>query len=163
MHESAAGNSPPELLAFRHWDKLATPVADLLTTRLPEDERRFTWPTVVARLQACGVLIGPSAIEIRPYHPPTTTLHGYHRAGQRIYLSATLGTMDDLQRRLGVQKVTNGLTTPVTPNEVGERLFLLNPTDDAALSDRCVDFVLAQAARAGRVAGSAPATRRRTP
>lgn len=128
MREHAAGPlTPPELLAFAHWEAIAESAADLLNQSLPEDVRRFTWPRVRPHLKACGVLIGPDAIEIRPYNPPTQTLPGYRFARQCLYLSATLGTMDDLQRRLGVRPVEDVLDEPVIPDEVGQRLFLLHP------------------------------------
>jgi hypothetical protein len=152
MREGAAGlTTPPELLAFSHWAAIADSAADILTAGLPDDAR-FIWPRVRPNLHACGVLVGPSAIEIRPYHPPTQTLPGYRQGRQLLYLSATLGTMDDLQRRLGVAPVVNVLDEPVAEDQVGQRLFLLNPGDDAALTDTPVEFALAQAKRSGRAA-----------
>jgi len=151
MREDGAGPGvPPELLAFPHWSAISDSAADILTSGLPADDARFLWPRVRPNLRACGVLIGPSAIEIRPYNPPTQTLPGYRSARQRLYLSATLGTMDDLQRRLGVAHVVSVLDDPVAENEVGRRLFLLNPGDAAALDDTPVAFVLAQLERTGR-------------
>ncbi len=120
---------------------------------LPTDLARFVWPTLYAHLPACGVLIGPSAVEIRPYHPLTQTLPGCRRAKKRMYLSATLGTMDDLQRRLGVGPVVNVVEDPIIAGDAGNRLLLLNPSEfDEPLSDRVITFVLTQAARCGRVA-----------
>lgn len=72
--------APPELLAFTHWEELAGSVADLLSDQLPDEVRRFTWPQVRQHLGACAMLIGPTAIEVRPYHPPTQTLRGYASA-----------------------------------------------------------------------------------
>jgi hypothetical protein len=153
MREDSAGpTTPPELLAFTHWNAIADRAADLLSTRLPKSDAQFVWPTVRPHLVACGVLVGPSAIEIRPYHPPTQTLPGYRHARQRLYLSATLGTMDDLQRRLGVEPVTSVLDDPVTPGEVGQRLFLLNPGESGPLEELPFSFALTQAAAAGRTA-----------
>ena len=153
MREGGAGPGvPPELLAFLHWSAISDSAADILTSELPSDDARFLWPRVRPNLRACGVLVGPSAIEIRPYNPPTQTLPGYRSARQRLYLSATLGTMDDLERRLGVAHVVNVLEDPVAENEVGRRLFLLNPGDEAQLDDTPVAFVLAQLDRTGRAA-----------
>jgi hypothetical protein len=152
MREGGAGPSiPPELLAFPHWAALAESAADVLTNDLPE-ETRYVWPIVRPRLRACGVLIGPSAIEIRPYHPPTQTLPGYRHSSERLYLSATLGTMDDLQRRLGVGPVVSVLDEPVTEDAVGQRTFILNPTPSGALSDPLMNFVVQQSDAAGRAA-----------
>ncbi len=153
MRDGLAGpGTPPELLAFSHWDALANEAGALLDQELPEETAVFVWPRVRPRLSACGVLIGPTAIEIRPYHPPTQTLIGYRNAQQRLYLSATLGTMDDLQRRLGVAAVVSVLDSPVASGEVGDRVFILNPSDAGPLFEAPLEFVMEQAAKAGRVA-----------
>jgi hypothetical protein len=153
MRDGLAGpGTPPELLAFSHWDALANEAGALLDQELPEETAVFVWPRVRPRLSACGVLVGPTAIEIRPYHPPTQTLIGYRNAQQRLYLSATLGTMDDLQRRLGVAAVVSVLDSPVASGEVGDRVFILNPSDAGPLFEAPLEFVMEQAAKAGRVA-----------
>ena len=48
--------------------------------------------------------------------------------------------------------MVNVLEDPVAENEVGRRLFLLNPGDEAQLDDTPVAFVLAQLDRTGRAA-----------
>jgi hypothetical protein len=62
------------------------PVRDAVETSpcSADDEIRYVWATVRDHLNRCGVLIGPSAIEIRPYHPPTTLNPWYSQAKQRI-------------------------------------------------------------------------------
>jgi hypothetical protein len=153
MREAAATpTTPPELLAFPHWQAVANTAAEHLAERLPPDDARYVWPRIRPYLHACGMLIGSSAIEIRPYLPPTQTLPGYRTATQRLYLSATLGTMDDLQRRLGVGAVVNVLDEPVTAGETGRRLLVLNSSDAQALDPEPMGFVLERAAEAGRVA-----------
>jgi hypothetical protein len=153
MREGVAGPTvPPELLAFSHWAAISDSAVEALTRHLPEQDVRFIWPRVQPNLHAGGVLIGPSAIEIRPYNPPTQTLPGYRNARQRLYLSATLGTMDDLQRRLGVARVINVLDEPTTSGQVGNRLFLLYPEASDPLTEGPLDFTLSLGARAGRVA-----------
>jgi hypothetical protein len=153
MREGSAGPStPPELLAFSHWSAIADSATDVLSRGLPSEMRTFVWPRVRPHISACGVLIGPTAIEIRPYNPPTQTLPGYSHARQRLYLSATLGTMDDLQRRLGVAPVVNVVEPTLAVGEVGERVFILNPSDEAPLDDRPAAFALRQAVVVGRAA-----------
>lgn len=152
MREGSAGpTTAPELIAFKHWNAISDRATQLLSEGLPEQTRRFVWPIVRPNLSACGLLIGPTAIEIRPYHPPTQTLPGYQNARQRLYLSATLGTMDDLQRRLGVGRVLS-IISNVPAGEVGERIFALNPSDANALEGVPLEFALSNAALAGRTA-----------
>lgn len=114
------------------------------------DEAKWVWPKVREHLTHCGVLIGPSGIEIRPYHPPTALNPGYSRAKQRIYLSATLGSMDDLQRRVGGGRVTR-LTPeqPLPPGATGERVFVLNPSQEQADHPDVLTWALNQANAAG--------------
>lgn len=153
MRSGDAGpTTAPELLAFNHWVQIQDSAVALLSQRLETNDRRFVWPTIRPVLGACGVLIGPSAIEIRPYHPPTQTLAGYERARQRIYLSATLGSTDDLQRLLGISPVTNALDQSASEEGVGSRLFVLAGTEGHPLAGESMTFALDQAKRAGRVA-----------
>jgi hypothetical protein len=152
---SAPPGTPPELIAFNDWSAVAGSVAAAIERSgfAEQDEARFVWPELRGRLTRCGVLIAPAAIEIRPYHPPTLIYPGYRRAHQRLYMSATLGTMDDLQRRLGVGPIT-GISTPpdLHLGATGRRLFLLNPTAEPALSEDVFGFAISQADHAGRVA-----------
>ncbi|MEU7753770.1 helicase C-terminal domain-containing protein [Micromonospora sp. NPDC049171] len=128
----------------------AIAASPLVTDRRLKDEIRYVWPTVRDHLTQCGVLIGPSGIEIRPYHPPTTLNPQYSRAKQRIYLSATLGSMDDLQRRVGGGPITRLTTaTPLPPGATGDRLLVLNPSAESALDQRVLGWALTQTQAAG--------------
>lgn len=153
---TARPGTPPELLSFSDWTAIAGPTRDaiaaspLVTNRELKDEMQYVWPKVRDHLTQCGVLIGPSGIEIRPYHPPTTLNPQYSRAKQRIYLSATLGSMDDLQRRIGGGPITR-LTTaaPLPPGATGERLLVLNPSAEHPFDQHVLGWALTQAQAAG--------------
>lgn len=146
--------TPPELLTFNDWTGIIAGSRDLIgSSAFSQEEAAFVWPVLRGNLERCGVLVGPSAIEIRPYHPPTRILPHYAEARQRIYLSATLGTMDDLQRRLGTDVVTSmGVPPEFRREQTGTRMFLLNPATDHQLSDSVLSFALAQARRTPRTA-----------
>jgi hypothetical protein len=171
---------PPELLSFSDWSAIATAARDAIDAsplvadisvkgeadevkaevKKLRDEIKWVWPKVREHLTKCGVLIGPSGIEIRPYHPPTALNAGYSRAKQRIYLSATLGSMDDLQRRVGGGQVTRLVTgQPLPAGTTGERMFVLNPSSAEALDPDVLDWALGQGA-ARPAAPSAGAARR---
>ncbi|MDQ4044018.1 MAG: DEAD/DEAH box helicase family protein, partial [Chloroflexota bacterium] len=150
MQAGAAGpTTPPELIAFAHWASVQDTVAEVVDQALND---KFTWPLVRQNLSACGLLIGPAAIEIRPYNPPAAVSSGLRASRRRLYLSATLGTMDDLQRRLGVRRIVNVLDSQVEAGVVGDRVFLLNPSTKQPLDDEVLEFALQQAKRAGRTA-----------
>ncbi|MFI6098224.1 DEAD/DEAH box helicase family protein [Lentzea sp. NPDC051213] len=149
---TARPGTPPELLSFSDWATIATPVRDAVeASRLvAEDEIRYVWPTIRDHLGQCGVLIGPSGIEIRPYHPPTALNTWYSRAKQRIYLSATLGSMDDLQRRVGGGPVTRLVTEqPLPLGATGERLLVLNPSAEQPFDSTVLSWALGQVQVAG--------------
>lgn len=153
MHDGTAlPGTPPELLSFSDWAAVMSPVRDAVDASpfSNENEVKWVWPTVRERLDRCGVLIGPSGIEIRPYHPPTQLNAGYSQAKQRIYLSATLGSMDDLQRRVGGERVVRLVPdTPLPSGSTGERRFVLNPTGGEPLDDTVLDWALDEADSAG--------------
>ena len=153
MRERSAGSTTaPELLAFSDLKHIAAPLMELLSQPGADDDRRYVLPRIRPSMHACGLLIGPSAIELRPYTPPAQTLQQMSRTTRRIYMSATLGTMDDLQRRLGVRPPVPLQTTASQHERLGDRAIIINPTDAPALSEELLDFVLRQAHRAGRVA-----------
>ena len=78
----AAPGTPPELLSFSDWSAISGPVRDAIESSsfVEDDEVRWVWPAVRDHLDRCGVLIGSSGIEIRPYHPPTSLNPGYSQA-----------------------------------------------------------------------------------
>lgn len=152
---TAPGSTPPELLAFNDWSQVVTAATDAIDSSpfVTSGDGQFVWTQMRQRLERCGVLIGPSAIEVRPYLPPTRVNRWYSSAKQRIYLSATLGSMEDLQRRLGVEPVTAvDIPSALHREATGRRLLLLNPTSDAGLSPGPLAFALEQAKLSGRVA-----------
>lgn len=145
---AAPPGSPPELVAFNDWTAVAASAADVIghSDYLGHSfDGQIVWRTLRPALTRCGVLVGPSGIETRPYYPPTQTVPGYARSSHRLHLSATLGRPGDLQRRLG----TRPIATIDTPAELctattGRRTFLLNPGSSEALSDEVIDFALQQ-------------------
>jgi hypothetical protein len=149
---TARPGTPPELLSFSDWAAIRNPARDAIEASplLEESEIKHVWPTVRDHLGQCGVLIGPSGIEIRPYHPPTTLNAWYSGAKQRIYLSATLGTMDDLQRRVGGGPVARLVTAhPLPPGATGERRLVLNPSLEQPFDVQVLEWALKQTEAAG--------------
>lgn len=157
---TAPWNTPPELISFMDWAAVSGSVEDAINSSdfLQTSDLRFPWQTVRPQLRRCGVLIGPTTIEIRPFHIPSQTVPGYNRSRQRIYLSATLGQSGDIQRRLGVREVIPAVTAAdAVFADLGRRAFLVNPTQDSTLSDTAWAFAMQQVRAAatdggGRVA-----------
>jgi hypothetical protein len=88
MRDGTAGpGTPPELLSFGDWAAIATASRDAIEAsplvaaaslkdetdevkaevKKLRDEIKWVWPKVREHVTHCGVLIGPSGIEIRPY------------------------------------------------------------------------------------------------
>ncbi len=158
---AAPAGSPPELIAFNDWAQVADTASEMIAGSAYLCDNRgpaIAWRTVAPNATRCGVLVGPTGIEIRPYHPPTQTHPGYSSSARRVYLSATLGRAGDLQRRLGVKPVT-AIDTPayMRTTATGRRTFAINPGSEPALSGAPLRFALAQSDAAaqdgpGRVA-----------
>lgn len=152
LEGTARPGTPPELLSFKDWADVAGAARDAIEKSpfVHDDEIKYVWPTVRDHLSRCGVLIGPSGIEIRPYHPPTALNTWYNQAKQRIYLSATLGSMDDLQRRVGGGPVIHlEPAQPLAPGATGERLLVLNPSTAHPFDSTVLDWALSQTRAAG--------------
>ncbi|QCB51788.1 hypothetical protein E5720_17675 [Rhodococcus sp. PAMC28707] len=149
---TARPGTPPELLSFKDWKVLEERIRNAIEASpyVKANETKYVWPTIRDHLGHCGVLIGPSGIEIRPYHPPTTLNRWYVSAKQRIYMSATLGTMDDLQRRVGAHRIVALSTaSPLHAGSTGERLFVLNPGPEEAFGPNTLAWALEQSTHAG--------------
>jgi hypothetical protein len=146
--------APPELLAFNDWDSVRERVADLIDdSSFADSDDRFVWRDLRAKLPRCGVLIGPAAVEIRPYHPPSQILPWVNEAKQRVYMSATLGTMDDLERRLGIGPIERiDVPSELHAGSTGRRLFVVNPSSDASVTQPLGRLVLELAGDQERVA-----------
>src|SRR5206468_12578518 len=83
----------------------------------------WAWQRVRDRLEVCCWLISARALTFTPYIPPTQTLAHFTEPSRRLYLSATIGSVDDLQRRLGTPPLEK-LTASVQPRQ-GERLVVI--------------------------------------
>ena len=129
---------PPEMLVFPDSAELADEVRDLLDGGLAErSEPWWAWQRVRERLEVCCWLVSARAVTFTPYIPPTQTLQYFEQPSRRLYLSATVGSVDDLQRRLGVPPLAK-LTAAVQPRQ-GERLVLVRDGTDLQAATELVD------------------------
>lgn len=122
-------SKPPEMLAFLDSADLADEVRDLLDVELEDGSRNWwAWKNIREHLETCCWLISGRGVTFTPYIPPTQTLEHFSEPSRRLYLSATIGTVDDLQRRLGAPPLEL-LTASVQPMQ-GERLVVLRDDPD---------------------------------
>ena len=118
---------PPEMLAFPDSAELASEVRDLLDASIttPADQRWWAWNRIRTNLHACCWLVSGRGFTLTPYIPPTQTNAHFAQPERRLYLSATVGSSDDLQRRLGVPPFEK-LTASAQPRQ-GARFVLMWP------------------------------------
>lgn len=85
---------------------------------------KFQLAMIRSGLAACCVYLSYGGIQIRPMIPPTFENRVFSDAGQRIYLSATLGAGGDLERAFGRPEITRMPLPSKTPPRSGRRLFV---------------------------------------
>lgn len=88
------------------------------------DARRFQFAMVRNGLASCCVYLSYGGIQIRPMIPPTFENQVFSGAGQRVYLSATLGSGGELERAFGRSEITRMPLPSKTPPRSGRRLFV---------------------------------------
>lgn len=122
-------------------DPAALAKLDGALARLAEPHK-FQFAMIRAGLPACCIYLTYGAIQIRPMIPPTFENKVFSRAGQRLYLSATLGSGGELERAFGRAEVVRMPLPTKTPPRSGRRLFVfpnLTPHNEAvALTRRIV-------------------------
>ena len=124
--------TPPELISFQHWIDANQSVYDCVHASdfISYGDGRFVWQRVRNKLDRCCLVISASGLEIRPYHPLTTLNKWYSDASQRLYMSATLGQMEDLQRRLGSNTIHKlNYSPPSSESMTGRRLLILRHSE----------------------------------
>lgn len=144
---NADPTTPPELIAFSHWSTIHSSFRDCIqeSAIVSDSESRYIWPRVRDHLSKCCVIVSPTAIEIRPYLPLTTLNESYTGATQRVYLSATLGSMDDLQRRIGGHQIQRlNYASDGSTHATGKRRLILNPEMNSIFESSVFRWVLSQ-------------------
>lgn len=114
------------------------------------DNVRYPFRRVSDRLDRCLWFVEPGAITIRPLRFPVAREPRFGDAGRRIYLSATIGNLQDLRRRLGAPPIVAVAPEPGAVVPVPGRRHLL-----------IVDEVLSQEGRLALRQRLASATPRR--
>ena len=108
--------------------------------RASEPSVRFPWGTVRDRIKSCLIFVSRESVTIRPVAPPTYAHPQFALSAQRLYLSATLGDLgdlDDLRRAYGVSALT---PLRSSQKQTGRR-FIFSPSTYA--SDEATDSVVA--------------------
>jgi hypothetical protein len=112
------------MLVFPDSADLADELRELLDARL--EEHSGPWRArqrIRDRLEACCPLLSARGTTFMPDIPLSQTIAHFSQPERRRYLSATVGSVDDVQRRLGTPPFAK-LTASARPRQ-GERLVLM--------------------------------------
>lgn len=132
---------PPEMLVFPDSAELASEVRSLLDAHVLDghDPRWWPWQQIRGHLDVCCWLVSGRAVTLTPYIPPSQTLQYFSAPAHRLYLSATVGGVDDLQRRLGTPPLAK-LTASVLPRQ-GRRYVAMYGETESLRGGALVDAV----------------------
>jgi hypothetical protein len=131
--------APPEMLVFPDSAELAEEVRDLLDAGLEDGSSAWwSWQRIRDRLAVCSWLVSSRGLTFTPYIPPTQTLDHFSQPSHRLYMSATVGNVEDLRRRLGTPPLKR-LGAVAEPRQ-GERFVLVRddvemPTEAGLLDE----------------------------
>ncbi len=115
---------PPEMLAFVDSAKLAPELRSIIDAKLePYSQPWWPWQRIRGQAEICCWLVSARAVTITPFIPPTQEIEHFSKPKRRLYLSATVGTVDDVQRRLGCPPFEK-LVADTVPRQ-GERFVVL--------------------------------------
>jgi len=121
-------------IPYWNWIDKSEEILQIISQYRDETEIMFAWPFVKDNIKNCQAFISGKNIEITPIHIPIEKFSTFHRASQRILMSAT--TQDDsfFIKGLGfnVEAVKNPLDNP---SQVwsGEKMLLIPSLIDDSL------------------------------
>ncbi|MFC1968094.1 helicase C-terminal domain-containing protein [Chloroflexota bacterium] len=127
----------PVLIPFSDWFEAQSTIRDLLdeaadTLRLEgiADSIRFIWPRIRENADGLAAYITVREIEFRPVIFPSHDINHFAAPLHRIYTSATLGDIEDFQRRIGCSNIHIIKPTDARPGERGRRMIVFYPSSE---------------------------------
>jgi hypothetical protein len=128
----------PEMLVFPDSADLSDDVRGLLDARLTNgSEPWWGWQRIRDRVEVCCWLVSSRGVTFTPYIPPSQTIPHFTQPSRRLYLSATIGSVEDLRRRLGTPALER-LTATVQPRQ-GERFVVVRDIPDSPMAIELVE------------------------
>lgn len=134
----------PEMIAFPDSAELAGEVREMVDAWIDISmDEWWPWQNIRDQLAACCWLVSGRGITFTPYIPPSQTLKYFSKPEGRLYLSATIGNVEDLERRLGAPPVK--LLTAAAQPQQGERFIVVRggaePLTETELVDELKPFL----------------------
>lgn len=131
----------PFLLPFSDWYELCPRITQLLNeaSEAGDEQVRYVWPRIRINSDALALFITSYEFQLRPVVYPTMTFRHFSEPIQRLYLSATLGDPQDLERRIGCDPVHLLHPSNPQPGERGRRMIVLFPSREE--SDNQIEVI----------------------
>lgn len=118
---------PAEMLSPLDSLEVAREVGALLDAQLEDGSPAWwAWRRTRSHAQACCWLVSARGLTITPWIPPSQTIEHFAEPERRLYLSATVGDLNDLRRRVGCPPVER-VTAAVPPRQGKRFVGLLRP------------------------------------
>lgn len=123
---------------YWEWQDLISAITSAISKRAQIDnEVKFVWPLLRDILKNCTCLVSPKSIEIVPIKYPIQTFESYHKASQRIFMSATTATDSILIKDLEVD--ANAVKSPLIYSDEkwsGEKMVIIPSMIEPNIFDR---------------------------
>ncbi len=118
---------PAEMLSPLDSLELAREVGALLDAQLQQrTDPWWAWQRTRAHAQTCCWLVSARGLTITPWIPPSQTIKHFSEPERRLYLSATIGDIEDLRRRIGCPPAQR-ITAAVPPRQGRRFVALVRP------------------------------------
>lgn len=130
--------APIELLNFTDWLDFVQQFESIMGKAAEcqsDGNLFFPWRRIRPSLQSALCFVGPNSITIRPGCYPLISEKHIKKPRQRILLSATIGTADDLSRRTGIPEVKSLPIAPQYRSAVPGKRLLIFPDNESRESD----------------------------
>lgn len=115
---------PAEMLSPLDSLEVAADIAVQLDEGLIEGSAAWwAWRRTRSRAASCCWVVSSRGLTITPWLPPSQTIEHFRVPERRLYLSATVGDVEDLRRRLGCGPVVK-ITASVPPRQ-GKRFVAI--------------------------------------
>ena len=146
-------NPNNDSIDLQHISKLPTPyfckilkdLYEVLDSETAESNLQFKWSMLKNNLCACNLYFTTNKFLIRPFIPPTENFPAFINAGQRIYMSATLGDGGDLERIFGRKKIVR-IPAPKNYEKqgIGRRFFIfpMRVWEKEEATKKAIDWIL---------------------
>ena len=126
---------PAEMLSPLDSLEVTSEVGALLDDQLEERSQPWwAWRRTRAHAHVCCWLVSARGLTITPWIPPSQTIEHFSEPQRRLYLSATIGDINDLRRRIGCFPAER-VTASVPPRQGTRFVALARPEREQSPSE----------------------------